>query len=170
MGTASPGPEKRQKGGTGNEDRKENEQPYEGLYQVLGGSLLLGHRDLPHRLVYGRAGDRTQPEQHQENNISTRAGSAHVASSSDECAPACKFNPVSPKGASRFLPDTSRQEAGAEAKSVGKERAESSEGRSCGRSNPSGCVCMCALIAQGGRFTWWPEPHSPRSRPASRTR
>ena len=47
------GPEKRQKRGTRNGDRNENER----RHQVSGGSRLIGHRDVPHRLVYGRAGD-----------------------------------------------------------------------------------------------------------------
>lgn len=55
---ASTGPEKKQKRETRNGDRNENER----RHQVSGGSRLLGHRDVPHRLVYGRAGDRTQPD------------------------------------------------------------------------------------------------------------
>ena len=49
-GTASTGPEKRQKGGTGNEDRNEIGRRHEGLPQVSGGSPLLGHRDVPHHI------------------------------------------------------------------------------------------------------------------------
>lgn len=86
--------------------------------------------------------------QHQENNISTRAGSAHVASSSDECTPASKFNPVSPKGALRFLPNTSRQAAGAEAKSVGRSVRKAARGAPVTEATPRD-VCMYVFERAG---------------------
>ena len=170
MGTSSPEPEKRQKEeqemktGMRMNSRMRDFLKYlattlcSAIVTYLAASCTAG-------LVIGH-----NQRQHQENNISIRAGSAHAASPSDECAPACKFNPVSPKGASRFLPDTSRQAVGAEASLWGRSVWKAARGAPVTEATPRDVCVLCVLIAQGGRFTWWPEPHSPRSRPASRTR